>query len=404
MTALVNFWNTLPRPIVGLSPMDGVTDASFRRIAATYGKPDLTITEFASVEGICHGAESELRQLLFSEVERPVIAQIYGAEPEAFFHVAQLVCDLGFDGIDINMGCPAKKVSARGCGAGLIKDPARASAILQETRRGIAAWADGAPLSILKRHPKVADWYAQFRLNKMGAFYAKRDPLSPRQILPVSLKTRLGIDQVVIREWVEHLLKENPAAISIHGRTLTQRYRGTADWDAISEAVETARGSGTLILGNGDILSLNDAALRIRQSGVDGVLIGRAALGNPWIFRKREELRRKCNTPDLKTNPETTLMPPDTPVTLEERFHVALEHAKIFQETCGVSRFVGLRKHLGWYCRGFPGARALRAKIVRVNNLGEIETLLNPHLGASRSIKSSTAMMANRPIYVDQFR
>jgi len=379
-TPLVNFWNTLPRPIVGLAPMDGVTDASFRRIAATYGKPDLTITEFASVEGICHGAESELRQLLYSEIERPVIAQIYGAEPEAFFYVAQLICELGFDGIDINMGCPAKKVSARGCGAGLIKDPPRARAILQETRRGIAAWADGGPLSILKRHPKVADWYAHFRLNKMGAFYAQRDPLSPRLPLPVSLKTRLGIDQVVIREWVQHLLEESPAAISIHGRTLMQRYRGDADWDAISEAVETAHGSGTLIMGNGDILSLNDAVFKIRQSGVDGVLIGRAALGNPWIFRNIEELRRRFNTTDLDADQETSLMSSDTPVSLEERFGIALEHAKIFQKTCGVSRFVGLRKHLGWYCRGFPGARSLRAKIVRVNSLEDIETLLSPFL------------------------
>ncbi len=380
MIPLVDFWNTLPHPIVGLAPMDGVTDASFRRIAATYGKPDLTITEFASVEGICHGAESELRQLLYSEVERPVIAQIYGSEPEAFFHVAQLVCELGFDGLDINMGCPAKKISSRGCGAGLIKDPPRAKTILQETRRGIAAWVDGAPLSILKCHKKVADWYAQFRLNKMGAFYAKRDPLSPRQTLPVSLKTRLGIDQVVIRDWVQHLLEESPAAISIHGRTLEQRYRGNADWDAISEAVETARGSGTLILGNGDILSLNDAALKIRQSGVDGVLIGRAALGNPWIFRNKEALRRIFNTPDLREDPGMIAMPPDLPVTLDERFHIALEHSKIFQATCGVSRFVGLRKHLGWYCRGFAGARALRAKIVRVSSLEEIETLLSPYL------------------------
>lgn len=377
---LVDFWNTLPHPIVGLAPMDGVTDASFRRIAATIGKPDLIITEFTSVEGICHGAESELRQLLFSEVERPVIAQVYGAEPEAFFHVAQLICELGFDGLDINMGCPAKKVSSRGCGAGLIKDPPRARAILRATRRGIAAWADGAPLSILKRHPKVADWYSQFRLNKMGSFYSQGNPISPRQTLPVSLKTRLGIDQVVIREWVQHLLEERPAAISIHGRTLRQRYRGEADWDAISEAVETARGSGTLILGNGDILSLNDAVLRIRKSGVNGVLIGRAALGNPWIFRNKEELRRTLNTPVLEANHETIPMVPDAPIPLDERFRIALEHAKIFQETCGVSRFVGLRKHLGWYCRGFPGARALRAKIVRVSSLDEIETILSHYL------------------------
>ncbi|HZR46779.1 MAG TPA: tRNA-dihydrouridine synthase family protein, partial [Candidatus Manganitrophaceae bacterium] len=281
-----NFWKALPRPMLGLSPMDGVTDPCFRRIVARHAKPDFIMTEFTSVDGICHGAESELSGLVFDESERPVIAQIYGAEPEAFYHVAQLVCELGFDGIDINMGCPAKKVSSRGCGAGLIKDPPRAVAILDATRKGIAAWADGAPLLLSKFHPKVADWFANRAI--------RRAPLD-RKIIPLSLKTRLGTDRIVIAEWVGHLLEAAPAAISIHGRTLSQGYRGEANWEAIAEAAQIAKGSGTLIIGNGDLLSLDDAFKRIRQSGVDGALIGRAALGNPWVFRHKERFRAAFN-------------------------------------------------------------------------------------------------------------
>ena len=364
---LKNFWKENPKPMLGLSPMDGVTDPCFRRIVARHAKPDFIMTEFTSVDGICHGAESELSGLVFDESERPVIAQIYGAEPDAFYHVAQLVCELGFDGIDINMGCPAKKVSSRGCGAGLIKDPPRATAILEATRKGIADWAGGAPLSLSKFHPKVADWFATRAI--------RRAPIE-RKIIPLSLKTRLCTDRIVIAEWVRHLLDAAPAAISIHGRTLNQGYRGEANWEAIAEAAQIAKGSGTLIIGNGDLLSLDDAVRRIRQSGVDGALIGRAALGNPWVFQHKERFRAAFNDHDGIPADQKI----DQPVPLNQRLTAALEHAHLFQEMHGISRFAGMRKHLGWYCRGFQGASALRAKIVRVQNADEVETLLAPFL------------------------
>jgi nifR3 family TIM-barrel protein len=363
-----NFWNEIPRPMIGLSPMDGVTDPCFRRIVARSAKPDFIMTEFTSVDGICHGAESELSGLLFDESERPVIAQIYGAEPDFFFQVAQLICDLGFDGIDINMGCPAKKVSSRGCGAGLIKDPPRAKAILQAVRQGISAWADGASRSLSDFHPKVGDWF------RSRPTLLNRAPFE-RKIIPVSLKTRLGTDQVVIAEWVKHLLDASPSAISIHGRTLAQGYRGEANWDAISEAVQVAEGSGTLIIGNGDLMSLDDAFARIRQSGVDGALIGRAALGNPWLFQNKERFRAAFNRLEKRERHRKIEEPS---IALSQRLHTALEHARLFEAMHGISRFSGMRKHLGWYCRGFQGAGALRAKIVRVRNADEVETLLAP--------------------------
>jgi nifR3 family TIM-barrel protein len=361
-----NFWKEIPKPMLGLSPMDGVTDPCFRRIVARHAKPDFIMTEFTSVDGICHGAQSELSGLVFHESERPVIAQIYGAEPDAFFHVAQLVCELGFDGIDINMGCPAKKVSSRGCGAGLIKDPPRARAILEATQKGIAAWADGAPLSLSHFHSNVADWFST---------RAIKDPPFERKMIPLSLKTRLGTDRIVISEWVRYLLDASPAAISIHGRTLNQGYRGEANWEAIAEAVQIAKGSGTLIIGNGDLLSLDDAVRRIRQSGVDGALIGRAALGNPWVFQHKERFRSAFNHHAEMVEEKKI----DEPVPLNQRLTAAMEHARLFQEMYGISRFSGMRKHLGWYCRGFQGASALRAKIVRVQNAEEVETLLAPY-------------------------
>jgi nifR3 family TIM-barrel protein len=371
----VNFWKNIPKPIIALSPMDGVTDPCFRRIVAIHGKPDLIVTEFTSVEGILHGAESELGGLVFDEIERPIVAQIYGAKPESFFLIAQLVCELGFDGLDINMGCPAKAVSSRGCGAGLIADPPRAKTIIQAARQGIEAWVAGSALPLADLHPRIGKWL-------LGRKEAGQLPPCERRPLPISVKTRLGINRVVIREWISHLLEEKPAAISIHGRTLNQGYRGAADWKAIAEAASIARGSGTLILGNGDIRSLNEAAERIRESGVDGALIGRAALGNPWVFRKKAALRRVAAPvpgPEVVRHPELDSIQ-DEPASSLERLEAALEHARLFQETRPLSRFAEMRKHLGWYCKGFPGASQLREKLVRVRNVDEVEALLAPFL------------------------
>jgi len=338
-------------PIIGLAPMDGVTDPCFRQMVARYGKPDVIVTEFTSVEAICRGVAGELSGLAFDEIERPIVAQVYGAEPPAFFHAAQIVCALGFDGLDINMGCPAKNVASRGCGAALINDPLRATAILDAARRGILAWASGAPLSLVPPNLQLPS-----------------HPVA-RRTIPLSVKTRIGYDRVVIGDWVRHLLEASPAAITLHGRTLKQGYHGAADWEAIAQAVEIARGSGALILGNGDVSSVTVARARVAETGVDGVLIGRAALGRPWLFGK----------------------PPD-PAPLA----VALEHARRFERMCRVGQFPSVRKHLAWYCRGFPGASDLRARLVRVRSADEVEALLAPYqtVGPSLLIEEEVCQMA----------
>src|SRR6266487_5882572 len=132
----MSFWHQIAQPIIGLSPMDGVTDPAFRFIVARHGKPDVQFTEFINVDELCYGADSAWHQLRYAEIERPVLAQIYGADPDKFYQVAQVACELGFDGVDINMGCPSKSVSARGGGAALIKNQYLAKEIISASQCG----------------------------------------------------------------------------------------------------------------------------------------------------------------------------------------------------------------------------------------------------------------------------
>jgi tRNA-dihydrouridine synthase len=367
----MSFWNAIEKPIIALSPMDGVTDASFRFVTAKYGRPDVLFTEFTSVETINAAPEVFARHMAYSETERPIVAQIYGRTPDAFYRAAHVVCELGFDGLDINMGCPARKVASRGCGAGLILNPSLARSIIRAAKSGVRDWASGQNLWDLELNPRliaqVMDWN-----RTREAPGASR----PRSEIPVSVKTRVGYDRVVIDEWLEHLLEERPAAISIHGRTLKQMYKGVADWNAISRAVTLARNSETLILGNGDLKSMNDVARRTRESGVDGVLLGRSALGNPWIFRNKDHVKLAL-AENSRGSVESI---EDSPVGLDERSRVLMEHAIHFEDHWGSARFVGMRKHLAWYCKGFEGAAKIRARLMRVNNVRDIRTVLNTGL------------------------
>jgi len=191
-----------------------------------------------------------------------------------------------------------------------------------------------------------------------------------RRTIPVSVKTRLGYDVVVVDEWIECLLREQPAVISLHGRTLQQMYRGEADWNAIARAAEIMKGSGTLLFGNGDVHSYHDVIRRVRETGVDGVLVGRAALGAPWFFRQKEEVRLALQ----QHRPEEGLelwMPP-----LTVRFEMLLDHARRFEAACGQGQFRRMRKHLGWYCKGFPHAASLRAEMFRVSSVADLEQVL----------------------------
>ncbi len=365
-----SFWQTLPRPIIALAPMDGVSDAPFRQVHAEIGRPDIMFTEFTNVQGLWRGDLRVLDAFLFDDAERPVVAQIFGSTPQDFYRSAIMVCELGFDGVDINMGCPSKCVTGKGGGAALIREPKLAQQIVRATKQGVEDWANGQTLEGIGLAPeRIA------RIRQMNA--ARRAPIARRR-LPVSVKTRLGYDSIIIEDWVKVLLEVEPVAISLHGRTLRQMYTGSANWEAIGRAAAIVRQTPTLILGNGDIHSAEDARRRILETGVHGVLIGRASMGNPWIFRDLRAMRAVL----AASNPPESQPPvaPATRPTSQDRLRTALHHARLFDRLLPGHRWVELRKHLSWYCRDFFDAVSLRRQLVQTNSLGEVEQLIESSL------------------------
>jgi nifR3 family TIM-barrel protein len=341
------FWDDFSRPIIGLAPMDGITDAAFRYVTAKYSDPDVIFTEFTTAQGICAGATRILDSLRYDKIERPVVAQLFGADPDTFYKAAFLVCELGFDGIDINMGCPAKNISGKGAGAALIIKHDIAGKILRKAKEAAKDWAEGRKINDIGLPEEIISNIPKRKIRV-------------RKLAPVSVKTRIGYHKNTVESWIGFLLEESPAAITIHGRTYKQMYSGTADYEAIGKAAEIAKGSRTLILGNGDIKSVEEAGEKIRNHGLDGVLIGRAAMGNPWIFNDKG----------------------DSEITLKEKFKVSVEHSEIFARIFGIKRFAAMRKHLAWYCKGFSNAAEIRQKLMSSESPADVKKILKAALAA----------------------
>ena len=365
-----SFWDTLEKPIIGLAPMDGVTDAPCRTMHGIHGRPDIVLTEFTNVEGLWRGSDRIFRDFLYTPAERPAIAQVFGNKPEYFYRAAHVVCELGFDGIDINMGCPAKNVANKGGGAALIRVPDLACEIVRATQQGVRDWYNGQTLEDLEMDPIRIQRIRQMNEDRVRIW--GDTPQTERRLIPVSVKTRLGYDSIIVTDWVKILLELEPAAITLHGRTLVQHYKGQADWDAIAQAAEIVRQTPTLILGNGDIQSLYDAGQRIQAANVHGVLIGRATYGNPWIFQQKAQLKALLQQ---GIRPTEENLPPPQP-TREERLHMALEHARVHARLKGEDHFVELRKQMGWYLGHFPGAKQIRNELVRINSLANVEEIV----------------------------
>ncbi|MFZ1721467.1 MAG: tRNA-dihydrouridine synthase [Microgenomates group bacterium] len=343
-------WSDLSVPIIGLSPMDGVTDHTYRHIQKKYGNPAVVYTEFTSVEGVCHGADRLLKDFLFDETQRPIIAQVYGTTPDFFRQTATLLCELGFDGIDVNMGCPAKNVAHSGAGAALINTPQLAQEIVRATKAGVTDWLHGKTARNCENiTPEIALEVEKRHSNLPLKYQQKRQ-------LPVSVKTRVGFDRLAVNDWIPALLEVEPNAIAIHGRTLKQQYSGFADWDAIGKAVEISKKSNCIILGNGDVHTLQEAREKVRDFGVDGVLIGRATFGNPYVFKEKIEL----------TDPS--------------RFEIALEHCRLFESVYGKDdryNFLPMRKHLGWYIKDIYNARQIRIEVFQANCTADVENIFS---------------------------
>jgi tRNA-dihydrouridine synthase len=304
-----SIWQTLPRPFSVLAPMEDVTDTVFRRIVAEVGAPDLFMTEFTSTDGLCSGGRPRvIGRLRFTETERPLIAQIWGTRPESFLRVAAEVRQMGFDGVDINMGCPVKKIIARGACGALIENPTLAAELIAAAREGAGD-------------------------------------------LPLSVKTRIGVTQPRAEQWIGHLLGQGLDALTVHGRTVSQQSDGEADWNAVSLAVRLRDQAGlaTRIVGNGDVRTPEAYHRRARETGADGIMIGRGVFENLFLFRAI----REPGGPD-RVAPEFARLD------AAEKVGFFRRHLALHRETWGPGgNFNPLKKFAKTYLRAFDGARDL---------------------------------------------
>ncbi len=319
-SAMSNFWDKLKRPIFVLAPMADVTDCAFRRVIAKYGKPDAMWTEFVSADGLAFapevGRKKLLKDLIYTEAERPIVAQFFTSNPESMKKAAELAVELGFDGVDINMGCPDKTIEKQCAGAALMKNPKLARELIRAAKEGAGS-------------------------------------------LPVSVKTRLGFNKDELEEWLPELLAEEPAVITIHARTRKEMSKVPAHWDRVKRAVEIRDElkSKTLIFGNGDVVDIDDAGRKCEETGCDGVMLGKAIFGNPWLFAGKGER------------------------SIKERLEVLVEHTKLFEELLGDTKsFSIMKKHFKAYVNGFNGAGDLRASLMNTNNAKEVEEIIHRFL------------------------
>lgn len=365
-------------PVIGLSPMDGVSDAPFRYITNKYGNPDLILSEFVHVVGLCRGGERLWQDFIFTDSEKPISGQIFGVEPDYFYHAAKIICELGFTGVDINMGCPAKTVAEHGAGAGLIRTPKLAQEIVRQVKKGVQDWYETGEITGVKdemkqRIKKMVEQRRQ-RAEADGIEFKRYANGNDRQLVPVSVKTRLGVEQITITEWIKYLAEVDPAWITLHGRTLKQLYAGEANWDAIATAVATV--PHIPMIANGDVKSYADVVKVLDVTKAKGVLVGRATEGNPWFFKNIDKLKKF-----IAKDPEQIEIPDIYIPSLEERFQVMIEHAKLHVELKGEGAFIQMRKHMAWYMNGFDGALDMRKKLMSTNNIADIEQVVSEFNG-----------------------
>jgi nifR3 family TIM-barrel protein len=339
-----SFWDSLPKPFFALAPLANVTDAAFRRIIAKYSKPGVPFvmyTEFVSADGLMKGnREVLLKDLLFTESERPIVAQFFTADIGLMEQAAALAQKLGFDGVDINMGCPDRSVEKQGAGAKLILNPKLAQELIAAAKRG-----------------------------------------APN--LPISVKTRLGYNKDVLEEWLPALLQARPAAIALHARTRKEMSKAPAHWERVVRAVEMRNElkSKTLIIGNGDVKDLDDARARATETGADGIMLGRAIFGRPWLFAEplAEYFSKKSS--DLLSAPQpgaaSQTFFQNIPPSVRKRLRMLVEHTKLFEELLGdVKNFAIMKKHFKAYAEGFPGAKELRMQLMEAENGQQVEKIV----------------------------
>lgn len=313
----MNKLKQLSRPFFVLAPMDDVTDTVFRQVIAECAAPDLFFTEFVNVDGLqSPGRPHLLKKLRYTEKERPLIAQIWGKDPEKYYKTAQELVEMGFDGIDINMGCPAKPVIKNGCCSALIENRPLALEIIKATQAGAAG------------------------------------------IIPVSVKTRLGFREVDLT-WHELLLQQNLDMLTVHGRTQREMSAVPAHWDLIGEVskLRDKLAPETILVGNGDVESRQQGLELAKQHNLDGIMIGRGVFHDPFIFATQS---------------------PWMGYSREQRIDLYAHHVKLFAETWtnGERPIPPLNKYCKIYINHFDGAKELRETLMNAQSADELLSIL----------------------------
>jgi len=364
----MGFWEKLKKPIYALAPMADVTDAAFRQLIARKSKFDkkggntgaeyVSWTEFVSADGLAlapeEGRQKLMKALLYSEIERPIVAQFFGSNPDHMEAAARLALELGFDGVDINMGCPDRSIEKQGAGAAMIKTPEVAREIIRAVKRG--ARLPSSTTSVNGGQATQGD----------------------KQI-PVSVKTRLGYNKDELDTWLLVLLEEKPAAVTIHARTRKEMSKVPAHWNRIKDAVDIRNemGSKTLIIGNGDLGTLSDGDQKIQETGADGVMFGRGVFGNPWFFNKELVSDDEVALPVRGQTEGDKVRYSNTKISQEDRLKTLLEHAELFDEFLGDTKsFAVMKKHVKAYISGFLGAKEIRDQLMQTKDLQEFRNSL----------------------------
>ncbi|MBI4090125.1 MAG: tRNA-dihydrouridine synthase [Candidatus Kerfeldbacteria bacterium] len=321
----MNFWRELKRPILALAPMEGITDSAFRTVAKQQGA-DVVYTEFISSDAIDHGSTTALHKMDFQPAEQPVVCQIFGRDLAAFQRAARIVEDRGFAGLDINFGCPARKVVSHGSGVALMRDPAYCRRLIEAVLDVITI-----PLSIKVR----------------VSIRTERPEVAPD--CP---------DVYTVLDLIEAIRDLPVAAIMVHGRSFERGFDGAVDTAMIQAVKQRFPG---VVLANGGVRTPLDAVQMLSQTKADGVGIARGALGQPWIFQQTKAYLQRH---------------PLNPVSWQTVTSIATEHAVAAVQHGGPRALVEFRKHLAWYMSGVPGAAAARRQLPGVNQVADVQALL----------------------------
>ena len=380
--------SNLSRPFFVLAPMDDVTDTVFRQVVADCSPPDLFFTEFVNVYALqSKGREATLPRLQFTQKEKPIIAQLWGLDPENFYKSAKEISQMGYDGVDLNFGCPDKNVVRNGaCSAFILpENRSRAVEIIKATQEGArATHVDAAQGGDEERNEAYGRYdemstavsnaaqghkpqrVSGFATKQAGAVRSSgrageiiKAPKEGSASLPVSAKTRLGFSEIDY-SWHELLLKQKLNMLTIHGRTKSQMSKVPADWDAIGHIARLSKklSPTTLIIGNGDIMTRQQGENLAEQHGLDGIMIGRGIFHDPYVFAQNS---------------------PWPSMTKEQRLALYKKHVELFNKTWQKNerKIYTLNKFCKIYINGFDGAKELREKLMAANSPDELLDLLS---------------------------